>query len=276
MATDEIAMKLFAVSVVLCLIAGSAVADDMDDALAALKQAEPSKDAAKIKQLAAAVHAAALKLEATPPADVADKDAYDARAKYAKEVDGYSEYALFALAVQSPGPTALDLIATLEKQNPKSQYLEDPGILMIQADNALTRNQLDRALAFANRMIASGNRKAPPEGVSAADWETRRTTALGRGYWIAGVVQGEKNLFKDADRNLRAALPLIKGNNAMMGPALFYLGVANYNIGKATLNKAKMLEAAKFSQDSAAIQGPYQDRAYRNALSIKTEAAQMR
>jgi hypothetical protein len=60
-------MKLFAVSVVLCLIAGSAVADDMDDALAALKQAEPSKDAAKIKQLAAAVHAAALKLEATPP-----------------------------------------------------------------------------------------------------------------------------------------------------------------------------------------------------------------
>lgn len=266
-------MKLFALSVVLCLIAGSAVADDMDDALAALKQAEPSKDAAKIKQLAAAVHAAALKLEALPPADVPDKDAYEARAKYAKEVDGYSEYALFALAVQAPGPTALDLIATLEKQNSKSQYLEAPEILMIQADNALTRNQLDRALAFANRLIA--NRKAP-EGVSAADWETRRNAALGRGYWIAGVVQGEKNLYKDADRNLRAALPLIKGNNAMMGPALFYLGVANYNIGKATLNKAKMLEGAKFSQDSAAIQGPYQDRAYRNALSIKTEAAQMR
>jgi hypothetical protein len=75
---------------------------------------------------------------------------------------------------------------------------------------------------------------------------------------------------------LRAALPLIKGNNPMLGPALFFLGVANYNIGKLTLNKAKMLEAAKFSQDSAAIQGPYQDQAYRNAMNIKTEADHMR
>ncbi len=268
-------MKLFALSVGLCLMAGLAVADELDDALAALKQAEPSKDVTKIKQLAAAVHTAALKLQGPPPADVVDKDAYEARAKYAKEVDGYSEYALFALAVQSPAATALDLIATLEKQNPKSQYLDYPELLMIQADNALSKNQLDRALGFANRLIAAANRKAP-EGVSAADWEVRKNTALGRGYWIAGVVQGEKNLYKDSDRNLRAALPLIKGNNAMLGPALFYLGVANYTIGKATLNKAKMLEAAKFSQDSAAIPGPYQDRAYRNALSIKTEAGQMR
>lgn len=269
-------MKLFVLSVALCLIAGPAMADDMDDALAALKQAEPSKDPAKIKQLAAALHAACLKLEAPPAADVTDKDAYEARAKYAKEVDGYSEYALFALAVQSPAPVALDLISTLEKQNPKSQYLDDPQTLMIQADNALTKNQLDRALGLANRLIAAANKQKPPEGVSAADWEARKNASLGRGYWIAGVIQGQKNLYRDADRNLRAALPLIKGNNAMMGPALFYLGFANYNIGKATLNKAKMLESAKFMDDSAKIQGPYQDQAYRNAMNIRTEADKMR
>ena len=97
-------MKISALGVALLLLSGPtlAVADELDDALAALKQAEPSKDAAKIKQLAAALHAAAVKLQAPAPADVADKEAYDARAAYAKELDAYSEYALFALASQSP------------------------------------------------------------------------------------------------------------------------------------------------------------------------------
>jgi hypothetical protein len=62
----------------------------------------------------------------------------------------------------------------------------------------------------------------------------------------------------------------------MMGPALFYLGVVNYKIAKATLNKAKMLEAAKFSQDAANIPGPQQSQAYTNAMNIKKEADQMR
>jgi len=270
-------MKISALGVALLLLSGPtlAVADELDDALAALKQAEPSKDAAKIKQLAAALHAAAVKLQAPAPADVADKEAYDARAAYAKELDAYSEYALFALASQSPTAQALDLVATLEKQNPKSKYLDEPEILTVEADSALSRNQLDRALGLANRLIAVGTRKAP-EGASAESWETRRNAALSRGYWMAGVIQAQKNLFKDADRNLRAALPLIKGNNAMLGPALFFLGVTDYNLGKMTLNKAKLVEAAKFSQDSAAIQGPYQDQAYKNALQIKSEADKMR
>ena len=269
-------MKLYALSVALLLIGGpvTVLADDLDDALAALKQAEGSKDAAKVKELAAAAHATAQKWQAPPPAD-ADKESYEARARYAKDVDTYSEYALYAVAIQSPTATALDLIAALEKQNPKSQYLDEPEVLIMQANNALGRKQPDRALTLANRLIAVGNKKAP-EGVSAADWDKRKSTALGQGYWIAGVIQGERNRFSDADRNLRAALPYIKGNNAMMGPALFYLGVANYNLGRMTLNKAKMLEAAKFSQDAAAIQGPYQDQAYKNSMLIKTEAEKMR
>ncbi len=270
-------MRLTALSVALLLVAGSglAVADDLDDSLDALKKAEPTKDVAKIKQLAAAVHAAAQKLQGPPPPEVADKDAYAARQSYAKEVDTYSEYALFALAVQmqSQPATALDLINTLEKQNPKSKYLNEPEALVIQADNALSKNQTDRALSLANRLIAVGNGKAP-EGE--ADWDRRKEIALSRGYWMAGIIQGQKNLYKDSDRNLRAALPLIKGNNAMLGAALFYLGVDNYNIGKLTLNKAKVLEAAKFSQEAANIQGPYQDQAYRNAMNIKAEAERMR
>src|SRR5579862_160858 len=116
-------MKLAALSTALVLLAGPAVmfADDLDDALQALKQAQPSKDPAKIKQLAAAAHAVAKKYEGPAPAD-ADKESYEARARYARDVDTYSEYALYVAAIQDPR-AAVDLINTLEQQNPKSQYL---------------------------------------------------------------------------------------------------------------------------------------------------------
>jgi hypothetical protein len=62
----------------------------------------------------------------------------------------------------------------------------------------------------------------------------------------------------------------------MMGPALFYLGMANYQLGKMTNSKAKVLEGAKFSEQSMAISSPYQDQARHNALVMKDEAAKMR
>lgn len=270
-------MKLFTLSVGLLLVAApvTVLADDLDDALAALKAAEPSKDVAKIKQLAAAAHETAKKWETAKPSADADKDSVEARARYAQEVDTYSEYALYALAVQSDSKTGVDLAATLEQQNPKSKYLGMPDLLAIEADNALGRKQNDRALSYANRLIAAAGKPAP-EGIAAADWDRMKNAALGRGYWIAGVISAEQQKFKDADRNLRAALPLIKGNNAMLGPALFYLGVANYNLSNMTNSKAKMVEAAKFSQESAAIAGPYQDQAYKNSLAMKTQADKMR
>jgi tetratricopeptide (TPR) repeat protein len=269
-------MKLFALSVGFLLVAApvAVLADDLDDSLAALKAAEPSKDAAKIKQLVAAAHETAKKWEtATPPSD-ADKENYEARARYAHEVDTYSEYALYALAIQD-AKDAPDLFMTLEQQNPKSKYLEMPDLLVMLADNALGRKQTDRALSYANRIIADAGKKAP-EGIEAAEWERTKSAALGHSYWIAGVILAEQQKYKDADRDLRAALPLIKGNNAMLGPALFYLGVANYNLSNMTASKPRMVEAAKFSEQSAAIQGPYQDQAYKNSLAMKTAAEKMR
>lgn len=236
-------------------------ADELDDAYAGLKEAVASKDAAKVKEEAAAAHAAALKWQGPPPADVTDKDAYTARGKYAEEVDMYSEYALYSVAIQSPAAKAMDLINALEKQDPKSKYLNEPSVLSVQADYALGRKDTGKALALANKMIALGEK----DPVAAA-----------RGHWIAGVIQGEKQQYRDADKNLRAALPAIKGNNAMMAPALFYLGVANYNLAHALLSKTRMQEAAKFSEQCAAIPGPYQDQAYKNSMTMKTEAAQMR
>jgi hypothetical protein len=262
-------MKLAALSVAFLLVAGPAriFADDLDDSYEGLKQAVTAKDYAKVKSLAAAAHTAAKKWEAPAPADT-DKGSYEARAKYAKEVDAYAEYALYTAALQSPkdGP---ELIAALEQQNPKSQYLEEPGALYIQMETAVNRKQQDRAAALAGRLIAATGKKSD---LPAAD----KDAYLGRGYFIMGVTAAEHNKFLDADKNLRAALPLIKGNNAMLGPALFYLGVANYNLANLTASKAKMLEAAKFSEQAAAIPGPTQDQAYKNSLAMKDAAAKLR
>lgn len=275
-------MKIAVVSVAFLLAAGvpfgpaRLLADDLDDALAALKAAEPSKDVAKIKELATAAHATAKKYEGPTPAD-ADKESYEARGRYAKDVDHYSEYALYALAIQerSDPKTAVDLISTLEQQNPKSEYLDLPEALAIQADNALARKQTDRAVALANRMIAAANKK-PPEGTAAADWDRTKGAILGQAYYIIGTNACERSKFADADRNLRAALPYVKGNPNMLGPVYFCLGVVNYNLATMTANKAKMLEAAKFSEQAAAIPGPTQDQAYKNSLAMKAAAEKMR
>jgi hypothetical protein len=43
-----------------------------------------------------------------------------------------------------------------------------------------------------------------------------------------------------------------------------------------TLNKAKVVEAAKFSEQSAAIESAFADQARHNAIVMKTEADRMR
>ena len=47
--------------------------------------------------------------------------------EYAKEVDEYSEYALYVVALKAQPKDEVDLVDTLIKQNPKSQYLPEVG-----------------------------------------------------------------------------------------------------------------------------------------------------
>ena len=108
--------------------------------------------------------------------------------------------------------------------------------------------------------MAAANSRQKPEAESAADWERQKSIWLGRGYWIAGVLNGEKSLYALSNKSLRAALPYIKGEPGLMGPALFYLGVANYQLGAMTNNKTAVLEGATFSDQCAAIAGPYQSQ----------------
>jgi hypothetical protein len=304
-------MKLSVLSTILLLVCVPAVgrAQDLEASYQSLKDAEAKGDAAAVKKLAAETSALARKAAAeAAPEDADEKDAWTKRVAYAKDVDGQTEYALYEAALKSPPAAMADLLAALEEQNPKCQYLdgayasylyalgssggaakipavaekalanfpENTDLLVVMANYSYSAKQGDKAQGYANRLVEEFGKKSKPEGVSDADWEKQKAALLGRGYWVSGMVSEEKSQHAAADKSLRAALPFIKGNTAMMSPALFYLGVANYNLGKASASKAKILEGAKFSDDCAALHGDQAQQAAKNSLVMKADAAKMR
>lgn len=301
--TIFVAMTLLAVPV-------RAADDNMDAKFQSLQEAVAKKQVPDIKKLSLELFPIVQDaLCETAPQAEDEKAAWKSRIDHAKSVGLYAEYALFVAAIESPAATLIDLVDTLQTANSKSQYLdrawgpyllalsqtgaaakvqavaekalanfpENEDLLLVLADNAVTKKQPDRALNYSNRLVASlAKRAKAPEGVPAAQWDRKRNAGLGRGYWISGVIYGERGNYANCDKNLRAALPLIQENKPMLGPALFYLGMADYNLGKMTLDKAKILEAAKFSQQSALIESPYTEQARHNALVMKQEADRMR
>ena len=108
--------------------------------------------------------------------------------------------------------------------------------------------------------------------MAGGDWEKKKSAELGQGNYIAGMSHAGKNQFPLANKELRSALPLIQSTPTIYGAALFELGVVNYQLGKMTLNKGQIAEAAKFSEQAAAISGPWQDQAKRNAQLMLAEA----
>lgn len=304
-------MKLSVLSMMVLLVGAPGVgrAQDLETTYQSLRDAETKGDAAAVKKLAAETSTLARKAAAEAAPEAAEeKDAWAERVKYAKDVDVHAEYALYEVALKSQPATTVELLAALEAQNPKSKYLdlgyanylyalsqsggtakipavaekglasfpENPDLLLVMVNYCYSSKQSDRAQNYANRLVAAVGKRAKPEGVADGDWERQKSSSMGRGYWVSGVVSGEKNQYAAADRNLRAALPYIKGNDAMMAPALFYLGVANYNLGKMTMNKAKVLEGAKFSDQCAAIPGALAEQAWKNSAIMKADAGKMR
>lgn len=284
-------------------------ADELEDATQGLKDAVARKDPAQVKKLATDAYAMADKIIKSPaPASEVEKDDWNRRVAAAKELDLFADYSLYATAVQAQPAETVDLLSTLEQLSPKSKYMDEgyerylyalhqtgadakvtaiaekgiqnfpnnPDLLLVLADAALTKKQPDKALGYGRRLVANLMKHPKPEDMSAADWDKKRDAALGHGYWTVGVVTGEKGLYAESNKNLRAALPLIKGSEAMTAAALFYLGVDNYQLGTMTNNKAQVLEGAKFSQQAAAISGPYAQQAYHNSLSMKDAADRMR
>jgi hypothetical protein len=258
-------------------------ADELEDSYAKLKETVAKKDAEAVKADAAATNKLAQALVTAPqPSDAAEVENWKQRVEYGKEVAAYSEYALAYVATQVEGPKTIELVDALIAQNPKSKYIDDctsqylaalgksgpakqlDGMTKIVAgrpDNEVALAALaeglmskspDRALGYANRLVKT------------------KGAGLATGYFVAGVISGAKNAWADCDRDLKGALPLVH-DNYKLGIVYFYLGLANFQLGKQTMDKPRMQSGLKYSQQSAAIAGPMKDQAYHNVLAIQNE-----
>ena len=286
-------------------LVASASANELDDAYKQLKDAQTAKNADGVLKWAVETSKLA-KAEATgPKLDGFSEEDWPKRVDYAKGVGTLCEYALATEAAQ-PGlapAKAVELMDALLAVNPKSTYIgvgagaylaalskmggadkqiegatkilkESPNeeaALMVLADNLISKNRADQAYTYATRLVTVMKSKAKPEGYSDEDWNRVKSTFLSRGYYDAGVAGCVRQIWKDCDTNLRAALPMISREPAMSGPAYFYLGVANYQLSKITLDRTKLQEALKFTQQSAAISGPMQGQAQQYVTVMQNE-----
>ena len=281
-------------------VAESAYANgpDMDAAYFALKAAVAKEDVAQAKKWSARTSEAARKrVASTKPTDDEGKQ----QLEYAKQVDEYSEYGLYVLALKAQPKDEVDLVDTLIKQNPKSQYLpeiassyfaaltksgetakvcpaaekmaveKNAEAMLAAADCAWRANRGERVVALASKAAETVNTRPKREGVSDADWSTQKSALLGSANFYTGVGYAMQMRFGPANKALRAALPAIRGNSQLYSIALFDLGLANYSLGKPLGDKAQMREGLKFFQQSAEISGPMQDQASRNAKLVLAE-----
>jgi hypothetical protein len=287
----------------LLALGGLVWAADLKDTYGSLKDAFEKKDYAQVKALAAetAKEAQDLSKEAQP-SDASQMDAWKGRQQFAKEAEEYAEYALAVSASQASDPAiTIQLTDALIAQDPKSdqidtaapQYLAALGkqgaakaaagankILAGRPENEYALDAVARnwsspgpALAAANKLVGVIGRKKKPESMSEADWQKTRNDMLGSAYVSAGVLQAGASRWADADRNLKAALPLVGGNSTMLSYAYYYLGVSNYQMGKLTADKSKMLTGVQYTEKAVSTGGPMQGQASNNAQIMKREMA---
>jgi hypothetical protein len=271
---------------------------DMDAAYFALKAAVAKEDLALAKKWSARTSEAARKIIASTKATDEDEKR---QLEYSKQVDEYSEYALYVLALKAQPKDAVDLVDTLVKQNPKSQYLPEVAnsyfaalgkagqagkvcpaaekmavdknaeAMLQAADCAWRGNRAASVISYAAKASEAINTRTKREGVSDSDFAAQKNALAGSALFYTGVGNAMEMRYGPANKALKAALPAIKGNSQLYAIALFDLGLANYSLGHSVGDKAQMREGLKYFQESAGMAGPMQDQASRNAKLVLAE-----
>jgi len=273
---------------------------DLEPALAAVKAAEAKKDPGAVRKWAVQASDLARKRVKATKAPDEDDELFKQRVDFAGQLDIYTEYALYATALQTPeAANKVALLKALEERSPESKYLPqaygvyfmalvqtgDVASAVPVAEKAIAAGQAseemlatvsdfylrqnkepEKVLGYSSKLVEMANTRAKPDGVSDADWQKRKNYFLGAGQWFTGALYVSQSKFAEGDKALRAALPLLEGNDDLKAGALYNLGIANQGLKKYT-------EAMKFYEQCTAIQGPYQPLA---AGVLKTLKAKYR
>ena len=196
-------------------------ADDLDAAHQNLKAAEAKKDPDLILKWAGETSAIARKVVASKqPTDADEVEAWKKSVDFAKQLDTYTEYSLYAAAVQTTDPRKrIELGDALSARNPKSQYmpqvatvefaaysqLGDPAKQLAFAEKTLENDQSsedilayvadqysqkkrdpDKVVAYSAKIVELMDTKPAPAGVSEAglgqeeDYDVRSGSLLER------------------------------------------------------------------------------------------------
>lgn len=281
---------------------------DLETAHQVLKAAEAKKDSAAVIQWAARVSEAARKVAQTPKPEEEDEvEDWKTAVEFAKQLDLYTEYSLYALALQTTDVNQrIALMEALEKQNPESQYLpqlantrfiaylqagqhqkaialaekvlatdqSNEDMLLAVADSyRINKKDPDKVLAYCAKALELVAHKPKPEGLADTVWETRKKQLTGRAHYLIGLTHVSRNAWSAADQALRTALPGIADNPMMSAEALFYLGLANFQLGARDCEPSRILAAVDFTKQAAAISGPYQAPARQNLRAFQTKCA---
>ncbi len=275
--------RILFTAIAMFALVGLMRADDLEDSYAKLKDAVEKKDADGVKAGAAATFKLAQAAANAPqPSDSLEVDNWKLSVQHAKEIIEYTENVLAYTATQVEPAKTVELVDALIAQNPKSksldtcaaQYLAALGkggaAKQLEGMKKIVDGRPENEVALA--ALAEGlMSKSPDAALRYANTLIRlKGAGLTTGYYVAGVINGSKNSWIDCDRDLRAALPQIH-DNYKLGIVYFYLGLANYQLGKQTMDKPRMQTGLKYSQQAAAIAGPMKDQAYHNVLAIQTE-----
>jgi hypothetical protein len=273
--------------------------DDPEAALQSLKAAEAKKDALLIKKYSAMASAAARKMAATPkPAEADEVESWKSEVDYAKQVDTYTEYALYAAALESRDPKlTIELAEMLQQRNPTGEYTvkaqqplfvayrqsgandkavalaekvlatdqSNEDMLLVVADHYLqNKKEPEKVHAYSAKIVEVMSTKAKPEGTSDAEWTNRKNLVVGLAHYMNGKLYYNEGRFAQADQALRSALPLVESNATLKPEVLYLLGFANYKLEKAQ-------DAANFYRACAAIKSPFQATAAKNLQGIKAQ-----
>jgi len=267
-------------------------APELNESYTSLKDAVEKKDVPKVKTLAAQTSKEARELEKEPqPAEASGMEAWKGRQQFAKDAANYAEYSLALTAIQASDPAVtIDLTDTLIAQDPKSEQIDMAAPYYLAA---LGKQGTAKVIAGANKIVAGrpdnedalfaiasiSLSSAPGQALTAANrlvaaaGRNKKPERMGEGYTLAGVVHGSQGRYADADRSLRAALPLIGGQPAMLSYAYYYLGLSNYQLGKLTADKSKMMAGIQYADKAAAMAGPMQALAAKDSATMKRDMA---
>jgi tetratricopeptide (TPR) repeat protein len=269
---------------------------DVDTAYAAVKAAELKKDPDAVRKWAVQGSDLARKVVQTPKTGEEAEDAYKLRVDSAKQLDTYTEYALFASAMAT-GEAAKKaaLFKTLEERAPESAYLPqgyglyfqallqagDAPAAMVLADKLMAKGQANeemvatagdftlrqnkdpqKVIDYSSKLVEMVNARTKPATVTDADWQKYRTHFLGWGQWMAGVAYGVQGKYAESNKMLRDALPQLEGREEYKAAALYNLGIANSRL-------KNLADADKYFDQCAAMSSPYEATCKDNLKAIR-------